>query len=266
MFGGNVLKWSGMSVDGPGLFADDHAFDVRALYRNLVGEGKTGAEATDLLIKEWNGLLDDPDIGPVFWLALAATQWKLGRLEPRVLVKALQIIDDGSDLRRWRVASDLGRRKKVLDNLRRQLVSAQPAPKTIKPTDRVECEWEVGEVFAFKLKSNKLALLRLTGYLDDLSGKHPVFEMLDWIGESIPAVSEINGMQNRLGAYYSRPNDKYRRESRFTLPALKPRSPFRKQLQRLGVKTDCREAALPCVLFHWSDLHDSLVENFGVDV
>src|SRR5271154_4797556 len=148
-----------MSVDGPGLFADDHAFDVRALYRESVAEGKSGPEATDLLIKEWEGLLDDSDIGPAFWLALAATQWKLGRLEPRVLEKAVQIIDNGSDLQRWaRNPSHLRKRKVVLERLRNQLNTAQPTAKAIKTRARVECAWEIGEVLGYKLKSGKLVL------------------------------------------------------------------------------------------------------------
>jgi hypothetical protein len=259
-----------MSVDGPALFADDQAFDVRSLYRDFLGEGKTGPEATDLLIKEWDGLLDDPDVGPVFWLALAATQWKLGRLEPRVVDKAIQIIDDGSDLKRWFEGSaDHKKRKAVLGRLRKQLATAQPDARKIKPTERVDCDLELGEIFAFKLNSGKLVLLRLTGYFCQLSGKHPVFEMLDWMGENVPAVSEISRLPKRPGAYYRPPregHDNYRRESRFFLSALKPKSPFRKCLERLGIKVECQEASLPCVMFFWRDLHDSLVLNFGLEV
>jgi hypothetical protein len=259
-----------MSVDGPGLFADDHAFDVRALYREFVAEGKTGPEATDLLIKEWEGLLDDSDIGPAFWLALGATQWKLGRLEPRVLEKALQIIDEGSDLERWtHNPTQLRKRKSVLQRLRKQLISAQPTAQKIKPRDRVECDWEVGEVLVYKLKSGKRVLLRVTGFLNDLSGKHPVFELLDWIGENVLTVSEIGGLTKRPGALYPPPPDgqtPYRRESRFFLHALKPRSPYHKQLERLGIKLKCKEASLPCVLFFWRALDESLAQNFGIKV
>ncbi len=259
-----------MSVDGPGLFADDHAFDVRALYREFVAEGKTSPEATDLLMKEWEGLLNDPDIGPAFWLALAATQWKLGRLEPRVLKRALQIIDYGSDLKRWtHNPTDLRKRRAVLARLRKQLISAQPAAKKIKPRDRVECDWEVGEVFVYKLKSGKLVLFRMTGFFNDLSGKHPVFEMLDWIGEKTPTVSEIGSLARRPGALYPPPPDgqiRYRRESRFFLPALKPKGPYHKQLERLGIKLECQEASLPCVLFFWGDLDERLAQNFGIQV
>ena len=63
------------------VFSDDTACDVRDNYVDLIGDGLSGVEATKKLLREWTGSLDDPDEGPVFWLALAATQWKNGRLE-----------------------------------------------------------------------------------------------------------------------------------------------------------------------------------------
>src|SRR5947209_4537342 len=90
-----------MGAWGPAIFSDDTASDLRADYRDLIGDGVPGSSATDRLLVEWRGSLEDPDEAPVFWLALAATQWACGRLEPRVQEEALRVIADGSDLRRW---------------------------------------------------------------------------------------------------------------------------------------------------------------------
>jgi hypothetical protein len=57
------------------LFSDDTACDVRDSYTDLVGDGLIGSEATKTLLREWATSLNDPDESPVFWLALAATQW-----------------------------------------------------------------------------------------------------------------------------------------------------------------------------------------------
>ena len=46
-------------------------------------------------------LSNDEDEACVFWLALAATQSKLGRLIDLVRDRAIEIIDSGADLRRW---------------------------------------------------------------------------------------------------------------------------------------------------------------------
>ena len=69
-----------MDAWGTALFSDDTARDVRESYMELVGDGLTGEEATKALIGEWSASLNDPDESPVFWLALAATQWRCGRL------------------------------------------------------------------------------------------------------------------------------------------------------------------------------------------
>jgi hypothetical protein len=50
--------------------------------------------AVDRLMSEDAESLADPDEVPVFWLALADTSWKCGRLEKRVRDNALRIIDD----------------------------------------------------------------------------------------------------------------------------------------------------------------------------
>src|SRR5580704_2795352 len=78
-----------MSAWGTAAFSDDAACDVRDSYIDLLDDGLSGHDATKKLVGAWSKLLEDPDEAPVFWLALAATQWKYGRLEPHVLKKAL---------------------------------------------------------------------------------------------------------------------------------------------------------------------------------
>jgi hypothetical protein len=53
------------------LFSDGTACDVRDSYVDLVGDGLTGFEATKTLMREWSTSHNDPDVSPVFWLALA---------------------------------------------------------------------------------------------------------------------------------------------------------------------------------------------------
>ena len=90
-----------MGAWGPGLYQDDVAEDVRDEYKDGLKKGTNEIELTDRLIEENRFSLPDPDDAPVFWFALADTQWKLGRLEDRVKEKALQYIEEGGDLRRW---------------------------------------------------------------------------------------------------------------------------------------------------------------------
>jgi hypothetical protein len=68
-----------MGAWGTALFSDDTARDVRDSYVDHVGDGLIGPEATKALLHEWSASLNDPDESPVFWLALAVTQWRCGR-------------------------------------------------------------------------------------------------------------------------------------------------------------------------------------------
>src|SRR6267154_5411325 len=121
-----------MGAWGTTLFSDDTACDVRDSYIDLVGDGLTGPEVTKALLDEWSASLNDPDESPVFWLALAATQWRCGRLDGHVLQKALTVIDGGTDLARWESGSkDFKKRKTVLERLRAQLISPQPPERHI---------------------------------------------------------------------------------------------------------------------------------------
>ncbi len=70
-----------MGAWGVAIFSDDLAADIRGDFRELIGDWLTPSEATDRLKAEYASSLDDPNEMPVFWIALALAQWKLGRLD-----------------------------------------------------------------------------------------------------------------------------------------------------------------------------------------
>ncbi|NUT42750.1 MAG: MarR family transcriptional regulator [Thermoactinospora sp.] len=87
-----------MGAWGYALFSDDTALDVRSDYRELIEDGVEDGEATQKILAQYAEILDDPDEGPVVWLALAAAQSKIGRLDAAVLTEALEILDRGIGL------------------------------------------------------------------------------------------------------------------------------------------------------------------------
>jgi len=91
-----------MGAWGPALFSDDTACDVRDQYRALIGDGISDDQVTSQVLESFAGELSDPDEGPVVLLALAVTQSRWGRLDPGVAARALQVIDGGAGLSRWR--------------------------------------------------------------------------------------------------------------------------------------------------------------------
>lgn len=115
-----------MGTSSAALFSDDVACDVRDEFIEMFSTGAEPAEVTRALVRSWSDSIQDMDDGPVFWLALAATQWKYGCLVEEVRVRAVEVIDCDLDIKRWEGAS-IARRRTVLRSLREKLCSQQPA-------------------------------------------------------------------------------------------------------------------------------------------
>lgn len=187
-----------MGAWGTGIFQDDTACDIRDEYRDHIGDGLSGPEATARILKSYAGSLADPGEVGVVWLALAATQWRCGRLEQETLEKALAIIDSGSDLARWKGADDRKRRD-ALEKLRIQLTSPQPEEKKIRRRVLSECDWQVGELISYRLLSGKYVVFRTLGLHSDKGGKSPYVELLDWSGETAPSLDMLRSAPIRTG-------------------------------------------------------------------
>jgi hypothetical protein len=168
-----------MRTWGTGIFADDLASDLREDYRQLVGDGTAGPEATDKLIAQW-APRGDPNLEPVFWLALALIQWSRGRLEDRVKEQGLRVIADGFAIFPWTDGPDERKRRAVLEAAKRKLESPQPAVRKIKKVVLATCDWERGELIGYRLKTGDYVVLRMLHRHVDAGGASPVCELFDW--------------------------------------------------------------------------------------
>jgi hypothetical protein len=187
-----------MGVWGTAVFSDDNAADLRADYRRMIGDGLSGPEATDRLLEEWMPSSEkDPDMAAVFWLALAVTQWKCGRLEDRVKTEALRVIEDGSALHLWRGSPLERKRAAVLDATRKQLESPQPPLRKIAKVFRSTCDWEPGELIAYRLLSGSFVVFQVIDHHKDLGGVAPNIEIFDWQGPAVPPPSTFEGLPMR---------------------------------------------------------------------
>jgi hypothetical protein len=119
-----------MGASGVGLFHDDVAADVRSEYLDLLAGGASDAEAFRTMLLEWKESITDYDDGPVFWLALAATQWEYGRLHTRAKAEALKIIEQGKSIDRWAEAGLAKKRQAVLAQLKKKLLAPPPNKRT----------------------------------------------------------------------------------------------------------------------------------------
>ena len=93
-----------MGAWGVALFSDDLACDVRDDYRAALTDGLTAEAARDRVLNRFAAALQDAEEGPLVWLALAATAWDLGRLDPETRDRALAVITTGEGVQRWEEA------------------------------------------------------------------------------------------------------------------------------------------------------------------
>ncbi len=144
-----------MGAWGPGLYQDDVAEEIRDDYKDGLEKEPNEIALTDRIIEQSQFFLNDPDDAPIFWFALADTQWKLGRLEDRVKEKALYYIEEGGDLRRWEEENpkQAPKRAAVLEKLKEELLSPQPEKKKISVPRLYKCEWQIGDVYVYPLDS-----------------------------------------------------------------------------------------------------------------
>ncbi len=186
-----------MGAFGTGIFADDEALDVRSeYYAGFLADAQSDAVATDAIMRQYSASWDDPASNTGFWLGLALTQWKLGRLDPRVRTASFRILDEGLDLRKWEgsPAADRRKRERALEQTRQTLESPQPPAKAMpKPLPMQLPGWEFGEVVGVRTgQEQRIALLHVTGYKTSslYRAKAPVVSILNWTIASLPGVPE----------------------------------------------------------------------------
>ena len=202
-----------MGAWGTGLYQDDVAMDVRDTYKDQLHRGKTGEEITRELMEDYEDFLDDMEDGPVFWFALADTQWTLGRLEDNVKERALSCLENGGDAWRWETegAAKVRAREKVLQKLNEKLSTPQPPKKKVSQYRLYQCKWNLGDVFAYCFDSEYSKQNGFYGQYvvfrkvseDTWHPGHivPIIQIYKWIGHDIPTIDELKTCE-LLPAFY----------------------------------------------------------------
>jgi hypothetical protein len=249
-----------MGVWGTSLYSDDTACDVREDYKDILGEGISEPEATKRMISQWKSELTDPDIAPIFWLALADTQWNLGRLQEEVRRQALMIIDNGSDLIRFQLDNTLAiKRKIVLARLKKKLETAQPAEKKVRKRYVDSTTWSIGEVYRFQLKSGNFALLHVIGFHQDKGGRGPVCEILDWNGEVMPDIKAIE----KMGIIYAQPPSQHL--CQFLFGSLSQKDFQEKRVSLVAKNIKPKQKIGGYTVFLWRYADEMFKQLFGMD-
>lgn len=189
-----------MGAFGTELYSDDYACDVRGDYIHRLKLGKTNEEATKELVTMNKEVMGDREEEPIFWFALADTQWDYGRLQDFVRNKALYFLQQTGDLQRW---SDSGEKqlnnwKEMRKKLKNKLLSPQPKEKVVSSYRLYKCKWQLGDVYAYKFSGdysekngdlNKYIVIRKVSE-DEWWPGHviPVITVFWWKGYDIPSL------------------------------------------------------------------------------
>ncbi len=159
-----------MGIWGAKLYQDDLALDIKEEYIGKLERGLDNQKALEEVIKENEESLEDDVEKTVFWLALADTMWKVGRLTQEVKQKALQIINKEENLKIWKEQGSKREyeiRKEELNKLREKLNSPMPKEKQLckkekkLSSNRQKSKWNIGDTYAYQLKSEKAKELGL---------------------------------------------------------------------------------------------------------
>lgn len=184
-----------MGAWGPAIFSDDTACDVRTDYRELLEDGHDDNKAMRLVIAKYEHLNEDE--AHILWLALAAAQTALGRLDAKVKDEALRIIDEGIGLELWVEAGSkaLSSRKAVLTKLRASLTGPQKSPSKVRKPWAHVTDLVAGDVLAYRRPEGEHALLRVARLEEGRSGTAPILRQLDWDRSTLPTARTLRRLK-----------------------------------------------------------------------
>lgn len=166
------------------LYGNDTTSDVRDSYRSLLQEGMNDKEASNKIISEFSEEPDELD-WLLCWVALADTQWSLGRLEPDVKEKALEAIDiyiSKISVDTYAYSEEIIVDLNTLRRVKEQLLSSSKPYAHIPKKRVVDYSGNIGDMYAYKLRSIKAAEI---GLQDEYYIFHTV-DKLSWLGNQYP--------------------------------------------------------------------------------
>ena len=195
-----------MGAWGTSLYANDTACDLRGDYVEKLRNEKSDNDATQELIAQWTDTLGDSEEAPLFWFALADTQWNYGRLSEEVKEKALFYLMKDTDLDRWRESGETKASawEKTLHDLEKKLNSPQPPRKKVPLYRIYRCKWNLGDTFAYRLISDYSKAMGYGGWYaafrkvseDVWYPKHivPVIQVFLWLSETQPTLEKLKNV------------------------------------------------------------------------
>jgi hypothetical protein len=204
-----------MGVWGAGIYHNDDSCQAKDDFIFLIRSGLSAEEATSEILERYKDLLEDIDVEAPIIFALAEVQWKYGRLVEYIKDRAVEIIETGIELERWRGDAPelLQAREKVLAELNKKLHSLPPAEKEVKPLRKslvkprnLFPKGKVGFAYAVEVDKGLFAPFVLHGFYAPTKDITPVFYALPYVFatkeftiDSIPTITKVATIMTGLG-------------------------------------------------------------------
>ena len=168
-----------MGTWGVAIFGNDTAADVRDEFRELIEDGRSDEGATSEVLQKFREGLADPDDAPFIWTGLAAVQHRLGRLQPSVRDRAIDVIDSGAGLQLWEDDKLRAKRKAVLVKLRGELLGPARKRVEVRRPRRKPSPVQKGDVFLLRLLNGRKARFRVVAIDEARDGDWPIVDVID---------------------------------------------------------------------------------------
>lgn len=139
-----------------GLFSNDTTSDVRDTYIKFLKQQLSNEDAYQKTYEEYKDLIGTED-EPLFWYALADTQWNVGRLLPKVRDTALEFIQKkGGDSLWGQNLIGVSKWESTLLKLEEKIKKPIPAEKNFVNSIGFEQNpWNIGDIYAYQFHTKK---------------------------------------------------------------------------------------------------------------
>ncbi|MCL2841014.1 MAG: hypothetical protein FWE05_09615 [Defluviitaleaceae bacterium] len=146
-----------MGTWGHELYDNDITCDIRDSYIGFLQDKVSDKDAYDKILELYHECIGDEYDEPLFWYALADTQWGVGRLTAEVKEQALNWIENDGGVSLWEGSdTDSSNWRKTLKKLKIKLEKTMPSKKRIrKPVAVNQNLWNMGDVYAYQFHTEE---------------------------------------------------------------------------------------------------------------
>jgi len=142
-----------MGFWGTALYSNDSTSDVRDTYKGYLEDQFSNEDAYQKTFDEYQDDMGTEE-EPLFWFAMADTQWKVGRLLPEVKERALEWIEKEGGLELFEENPKFAEGwRKTLTMLKDKL--EQPTPKAKKFPKLDLNPWNLNDVYAYQFNTER---------------------------------------------------------------------------------------------------------------